>query len=78
MKTLLHHKTKDLYFKGVSERTGSVDAAFDFGMTERVARFVRDAKLPQNEMEVVLTFGSPSFNVTIPMDERFKRIPQLT
>ena len=76
MKTLLHHKSKDLYFKGVSEWTNSVDAAFDFRIAERAVRFVRDAKLPRTEMEVVLAFENPGFNMTIPVDQRFERAAQ--
>jgi len=72
MKTLLHHKGKNLYFKGVSEWTNSVDAAFDFRMTERAVRFVRDAKLPGREMELILAFDNPGFNITIPVDQRFE------
>jgi len=73
MKTLLHHKNKDLYFKGVSEWTESVEAAFDFRMAERAVRFVREAKLPKTEMELVLAFDDPGFNVAIPVDQRFER-----
>jgi hypothetical protein len=72
MKTFLHHKAKDLYFKGVSEWTESLEGAFDFRMAERAARFVRDAKLPQTEMEVILVFENPGFNVVIPVDQRFE------
>jgi hypothetical protein len=73
MKTLLHDKSKDLYFKGLSEWTNSVDAAFDFRMVERAVRFVREAKLPQTEMELVLAFANPGFNMAIPVDQRFER-----
>jgi hypothetical protein len=75
MKTLLHHKSKDLYFKGVSEWTKQVDAAFDFRMAERAVRFVRDANLPRTEMELILAFDSPGFNVAIPVDQRFESRP---
>ena len=40
MKTLLHHKKKHLYFKGLSEWTNDMDAAFDFGVIERAVKFV--------------------------------------
>src|SRR5436190_1460407 len=73
MKTLLHHKRKDLYFKGVSEWTNNLDAAFDFCMAERALRFVRDAKLPRTEFELILSFENAGFNVTIPVDHRFEK-----
>ena len=72
MKTLLHHKGKHLYFKGLSEWTNDVDAAFDFGVVERAVKFVRDAKLSGNQMELILAFHKPCFNVTIPIDQRFE------
>jgi hypothetical protein len=72
MKTFLHDKSKDLYFKGVSEWTNTLDAAFDFRMAERAVKFVRDANLPQSEMELILSFDKPGFNVTIPVDQRFE------
>jgi hypothetical protein len=72
MKTILRHKGKKLYFKGLSEWTNSVDAAFDFRMTDRAVKFVRDAKLPQTQMEVILAFGNPQFDVSIPVDQRFE------
>jgi hypothetical protein len=71
MKTFLHDKTKDLYFKGVSEWTNTLDSAFDFRMAERAVKFVRDAHLPQSEMELILAFDNPGFNVTIPVDQGF-------
>ncbi len=73
MKTLLHNKEKHLYFKGVSEWTNSLEAAFDFGMTDRAVKFVRDAKLPGTEMELILAFDNPGFNISIPVDNRFER-----
>jgi len=73
MKTLLHHKKKHLYFKGLSEWTNDMDAAFDFGVIERAVKFVRDAKLSRNQMELILAFHEPCFNVTIPIDQRFER-----
>jgi hypothetical protein len=75
MKTLLHHKSKNLYFKGVSEWTNSVEAAFDFRMAERAVRFIREAKLPRTEMELILAFENPGFNMAIPVDQRFERGP---
>jgi hypothetical protein len=78
MKTFLHDKTNDLYFKGVSEWTDSLDSAFNFGTAERAAKFVRNAKLPREEMEVVLTFDQPGFNVAIPLDQRFETASRST
>jgi hypothetical protein len=72
MKTILRHKGKNLYFKGLSEWTNSEDAAFDFHLADRAVKFVRDAKLPQTQMEVILAFGNPQFNVSIPVDQRFE------
>jgi hypothetical protein len=72
MKTFLHDKSKDLYFKGLSEWTNTLDGAFDFRVAERAVKFVRDANLPRAEMEVILAFDKPGFNVTIPVDQRFE------
>ena len=73
MKTLLHHKRKDLYFKGLSEWTNNLDAAFDFCMTERALRFVRDAKLPRTELELILAFDNSGFNISIPVNHVFEK-----
>jgi hypothetical protein len=73
MKTLLRDKAKDLYFQGVSDWTPSVDEAFDFHLAERAVKFVRDAGLSKTQMELVLAFDNPHYNVAVPVDQRFER-----
>ena len=73
MRTLLRNTKTGFYFQGVDDWTKSPNAAFDFKLklTERVIRFVRDARLNTTELELVLAFDDPSFNITLPIDERF-------
>ncbi len=71
MRTLLRNTKTGFYFQGVDDWTNSPDEAFDFKLTERVIRFVRDARLNTTELELILAFDDPSFNITLPMDERF-------
>ena len=72
MKTLLRDKVNRLYFQGVSDWTPSVERAFDFRMADRAAKFVRDAGLSKTEMELVLAFENPRYNVAVPVDQRFE------
>jgi len=71
MRTLLRNTKTGFYFQGVDDWTNNPDEAFDFKITERVIRFVRDARLNTTDLELILAFGDPSFNITLPMDERF-------
>jgi len=71
MRTLLRNTKTGFYFQGVDDWTNSPDEAFDFKLTERVIRFVRDARLNTTDLELVLAFDDPSFNGTLPIDERF-------
>ena len=71
MKTLLHNTTTGFYFQGVDNWTNAVESAFDFKLTERAIRFVRDARLDTSELELILAFDDPSFNISLPIDERF-------
>jgi hypothetical protein len=71
MRTLLRNKNTASYFKGVEDWTNSPIDAFDFKLTERVIRFVRDARLNTTDLELVLAFDDPSFDITLAMDERF-------
>ena len=73
MKTLLRDKVNSLYFQGVSDWTPSLEQAFDFRMAERAVKFVRDAGLSKTEMELVLAFENPRYNVAVPVDQRFER-----
>jgi len=75
MRTLLRNTKTGFYFQGVDDWTKSPDAAFDFKLTERVIRFVRDARLETTDLELVLAFDDPSFNITLPIDERFGAYP---
>ena len=69
MKTLLRNIRTGVYFKGLQNWTPNPKEAFDFKWTERAIRFVRDAGLKQ--VEVVFAFDDPSYNVQLPVDERF-------
>lgn len=71
MRTLLRNTRTGFYFQGVdnwSEKTGS---AFDFKSTERAIRFLRDARLNARDLELILAFEDPRFNIRLPVDERF-------
>jgi len=72
MKTLLRDKVNRLYFQGVSDWTTSAEQAFDFRIADRAVKFVRDAGLSKKEMELVLAFENPLYNVTVPVDQRFE------
>lgn len=71
MRTLLRNTKTGFYFQGVDDWTNSPDEAFDFKLTERVIRFVRDTRINTTDLELVLAFDDPSFNITLPIDERF-------
>ena len=42
-------------------------------MAERAVKFVRDAGLSKAEMELVLAFENPRYNVAVPVDQRFEQ-----
>ena len=71
MRTLLRNKRTGSYFQGVTDWTKELAQAFDFRSPERVARFVLAAGLNREEMELVLAFGDPRYNVPLPIDERY-------
>src|SRR5215831_7969675 len=72
MKTLLRKRTTGSYFQTQGQWTNSEHAAFDFKLTERAIRFVREAGLDTSGLELILAFDDPSFNITVPIDERFQ------
>ena len=72
MRTLLRDKVNHLYFQGVSDWTTSLAQAFDFRIAERAVKFVRDAGLSKAQMELVLAFKNPRYNVAVPVDQRFE------
>src|SRR5215471_21409555 len=72
MKTLLRKRTTRSYFQRQDQWTNSEHAAFDFKLTERAIRFVREAGLDASGLELILTFDDPSFSITLPIDERFQ------
>ena len=43
-----------------------------FRIADRAVKFVRDAGLSKKEMELVLAFENPLYNVTVPVDQRFE------
>jgi hypothetical protein len=71
MRILLRNKRTGSYFQGVADWTKELAQAFDFRSPERVARFVLAAALNREEMELVLAFGDPRYNVPLPIDERY-------
>jgi len=71
MRTLLRNTKTGSYFQGVDNWIPSSEDAFDFKLTERVIRFVREASLNTSELELIVAFDDPRFNITLPIDERF-------
>ena len=71
MRTLLRNIKTGSYFQGAENWTNSADDAFDFKLTERAIRFVRDARLNTAELELILAFDDPNFNITLAVNERF-------
>jgi len=71
MKTLLRKTTTGSYFQCADHWTNLEEAAFDFKLTERAIRFVRDARLDTTELELILAFDDPNFNINLAIDERF-------
>jgi len=71
MKVLLRSKRTGDYFQGVAAWTSQRSLAFNFRWPERVAKFVVDARLDVAQMEVVVAFDNPSYNISMPVDERF-------
>lgn len=77
MKIYLRNKTTGWYFQGVANWTTNLEAAFNFPCPEKAARFVRTAKLNSTEMEIVFGFDNPAYNISLPIDERFERVPAM-
>lgn len=71
MKTLLRNRMTGCYFQGVADWNKEVANAFDFRSPERVARFVLAAGLNPRDLELILAFGDPRYNVSLPIDERY-------
>jgi hypothetical protein len=71
MRTLLRNRATGFYFRGVADWTKDLGIAFDFGTPERAARFVAAACLNAREMELILAFKDPRYNVPLPLDERY-------
>jgi hypothetical protein len=69
MRTLLRKSQTGAYFQGLENWTANPTEAFDFKWTDRAIRFVRDAGL--QHVEVVFAFDDPSYDVKLPVDERF-------
>lgn len=72
MKTLLRKITTGSYFQSVDHWTNLAEAAYDFKLTERAIRFIREARLDTSKLELILTFDDPSFDITLRIDERFR------
>lgn len=75
MRTFLHNTATGDYFDGLNWGPG-VERAFDFKLTERVIRFVRDSDLNPAELELILAFDDPRLNIMLPMDQRFMCTPK--
>ena len=71
MKTLLRNARTACYFHGVDIWGEERQLAFDFRLIERAIRFVRDAHLTVNELELVIAFDDPGFDINLPIDARF-------
>jgi len=71
MRTLLRNTTTGFYSEARDKWTSHPEQAFDFTSTERVIRFVRNSQLETNELEVILAFDNPEFNITLPINGRF-------
>jgi hypothetical protein len=68
---LLRNKRTGNFFQGVADWTKDLTKAFDFRSPERVARFVLAASLDPKDMELVLGFGDPRYNLALPIDGRY-------
>ena len=71
MKTLLRNTTTGCYLQGGDLWTAFAEKALDFKSTERLIRFVREAKVNTMELELLLSFDDDRYNITLPIDERF-------
>ena len=71
VKTLLRNTKTGFYFQGAENWTKNADDAFDFKLTERAIRLVRDTRLNMADLELILAFDDPNFNITLPVAERF-------
>ena len=71
MQTLLKNSVTGLYYQGVADWTERLDLAFDFQKPERLVRFVRQADLNLEHLELVFAFDDPRYNLALPIDERF-------
>ena len=78
MRVLLRNKARGNFFQGVEDWTLELEEAFDFQSPERAVKFVRNANLKAAEMEIVLAFDNPRYNIPLPVDERFGVVPVAT
>jgi hypothetical protein len=69
MKALLRNRNTNMYFAGGTAWTNSVDQAFDFKQTRVAVRFVHDAKLEAEVMELILRFKNSRFSAVVQADE---------
>ncbi len=75
MKTFLRNTLTGQYFQGVADWTERLHLAFDFQTPERLVRFVRAAGLNPEHFELVFSFPNSSYNLSLPVDERFGICP---
>jgi len=71
MRTLLRNTATGFYFQTVDNWTAQAENAFDFKSTERAIQFVRDTPINTSDLELILAFGDPRFDIRLPIDERF-------
>jgi hypothetical protein len=71
MKTLIRNASTACYFHGVDIWGEERQLAFDFKLIERAIRFVRDAHLKLDDLELVIAFDDPRFDINMPIDARF-------
>jgi len=71
MRHFLRNRKTGCYFQGVADWTKDLEKAFNFRSPERAARFVAAAKLKATEMELILAFDDPRYNIPLPIDGRY-------
>lgn len=71
MRTLLRQRATGLFFRAVGAWTAQADEAFNFKSTERLIRFLRTSKLVPSELELIVRFDDPRFDINLPLDDRF-------
>jgi hypothetical protein len=72
MKTLLRNTTTGFYLEGKDNWTALAERARDFKSTERLIRFLRDSGVNTMDLELLLCFDDPRYNISLPIDERFE------